>query len=80
MHRLITLRTALEDKHWLGGMLGADSFSVMRTLLIAAMGEPLTVEELSVFTALTGRLESPTEAAEEVWIIAGRRRVAKREL
>jgi hypothetical protein len=71
--RLITLRHALEDKKWLGGMLGADSFSVMRTLLIAAMGEELTPEELATFTQLTGRTESPTEPAEELWIIAGRR-------
>jgi hypothetical protein len=71
--RLITLRHALEDKKWLGGMLGADSFSVMRTLLIAAMGEELTPDELSVFTQLTGRLESPTDPVEELWIIAGRR-------
>jgi hypothetical protein len=68
MKRLITLREALEDPAWLGNMLGADSFSVMRTLLIAAMGEPLTAEELTVFTALTGRTETPTEPCEELWI------------
>jgi hypothetical protein len=73
MKRLITLRQALEDPQWLGGMLGAESFAVMRTLLIAAMGEALTAAEMLVFTQLTGRTETPGEAVEELWVIAGRR-------
>jgi hypothetical protein len=60
MKRLITLRQALESKDW----LGADSFSVMRTLLITAMGEPLTAEELPTdnrrFAALVEKLTSDT--------------------
>jgi hypothetical protein len=30
MKKLITVRQALEDPAWLGGMLGAPSFAVMR--------------------------------------------------
>jgi hypothetical protein len=73
MNKLITARNALSDKTWLGNILGGPSFSVMRVLLIAAMGEPLTAEELPIFTQVTQRTEAPTEAADEVWIIAGRR-------
>jgi hypothetical protein len=54
-------------------MLGGKSFAVMRTLLIAAMGEPLTAEELVVFTQITNRTEAPSEPVEECWVIAGRR-------
>ena len=42
MKKLISVRQALEDPAWLGSMLGAESFAVMRALLIAAMGEALT--------------------------------------
>ena len=73
MKKLITVRQALEDPAWLGSMLGGESFVVMRTLLIAAMGEALTAAEMHIFTQLTGRAETPSEAVEEFWIIAGRR-------
>ncbi len=33
MNKLITVRQALEDKEWLGTMLGGPSFATMRTLL-----------------------------------------------
>jgi len=36
------------------GMLGGPSFAVMRCLLIASQGEPLTATELATFTAVTG--------------------------
>jgi hypothetical protein len=73
MKKLISVRQALEDPAWLGSMLGAESFAVMRTLLIAAMGEALTAAERLIFTQLTGRAETPREAVEELWVIAGRR-------
>jgi hypothetical protein len=73
MKKLISVRQALEDQAWLGSMLGAESFAVMRTLLIAAMGEPLTADEMPIFTQLTGRAETPAEAVEELWVVAARR-------
>jgi hypothetical protein len=73
MRKLTTLREALANPHLLGSMLGGESFAVMRTLLIAAMGEPLTSDETSTFTSITGRTEAPGETVEELWIIAGRR-------
>jgi hypothetical protein len=45
----------------------------MRCLLIASQGEPLTATELATFTAVTGRLQNPSDPVEECWIIAGRR-------
>jgi hypothetical protein len=73
MKKLISVRQALEDPAWLGSMLGGDSFAVMRTLLIAAMGEALTPDEMLIFSKLTGRAETPGEGVEELWVIAGRR-------
>jgi hypothetical protein len=73
MNKLISVREALESPQWLGGMVGADSFKVMRTLLIAAFGEPLTAEEMVLFTEVTGRVVMPPEPCSELWIIAGRR-------
>ena len=49
MKKLITVRQVPEDPAWLGGVLGAPSFAVMRTLLIAAMGEPLTAGRMPIF-------------------------------
>ena len=57
---------AFGDPALLGSMLGAESFAVMRTLLIAAMGEALTAAEMQIFTQLTGRTETPGEAVEEL--------------
>src|SRR3984893_13736137 len=73
MRKLLPLRRALTDPAWLGTLLGEPSFAVMRTLLIAAMGEPLEPDELSTFAKITGRTEAPTEPADELFVIAGRR-------
>ena len=73
MKKLISVRQALEDPAWLGSMLGAESFAVMRTLLIAAMGEALTADERPIFMLVTGRVEAPCEQCDELWIIAARR-------
>ena len=73
MKKLISVRRALEDPAWLGSMLGGESFAVMRILMIAAMGEALLADELPVFTKVTGRTDAPSEAADELWIIAARR-------
>ena len=51
----------------------ANSWAAWRILLIAAMGEPLTLEERVVFELLTGRPQEPQERVEEMWAIIGRR-------
>ena len=50
MKKLITAREAFESPEWLGNLVGADTFRPMRTIAIAALGEPLTPEELSFYT------------------------------
>lgn len=73
MRPLVSLREALADPALLGGAIPGDSWRPWRTLLIAAMGEPLDDEERAIFTALTGRPQEPGQRVEELWAIVGRR-------
>lgn len=73
MKPLVSLREALADPALLGGAIPGESWLPWRTLLIAAMGEPLTDDERTIFTALTGRDVEPLEQVEELWAIVGRR-------
>ncbi|QBR72163.1 hypothetical protein CU048_13780 [Beijerinckiaceae bacterium] len=73
MNRLVSVREALESPAWFGAIVGGESYRVMRILLVAAFGEPLTSEEMVIFTSVTGRTVAPTEPCGELWIIAGRR-------
>ena len=59
-----SLRQALSDKRLLGKALAGDSWHCWRTILLAAMGEPLFDEELATFRAVTGRQTAPTERCE----------------
>ena len=59
MKPLVTMRQALEDPNLLATLLPGASWRVWRVLLIAAMGEKLTAEELAVFRSITGRDEAP---------------------
>ena len=64
-----TLRTALADPELLGHELQGDSFGAWRSLLFAAMGEPLIGEdELVAFRHLTKRPEPPAERVEELLV------------
>ena len=49
MRKLISAREAFESPEWLGALIGGGIFRPMRTIAIAALGEPLTAEELSFF-------------------------------
>ena len=66
MKPLVTMRQALEDPNLLATLLPGASWRVWRVLLIAAMGEQLTAEELAVFRSITGRDEAPGEPVEEL--------------
>jgi hypothetical protein len=68
-----TLRKALSDPRLLGNAIPGDSWAGWRSLLTAAMGEPLEPDELERFRKLTGRKEAPTERVDELWAIVGRR-------
>jgi hypothetical protein len=68
-----SLRKALSDPRLLGNAIAGDSWAGWRSLLIAAMGEPLEPDELEHFRRLTGRQEAPAERVDELWAIIGRR-------
>src|SRR5262245_37292415 len=69
----ITLRQALADPQLLGGALAGPSWRAWRTLLIAAMGERLSLAERQRFEQLTGRKREPGRPVEEAAFIIGRR-------
>jgi hypothetical protein len=59
----IPLRRALEDKELLGSCLGGDSWHSWRSILLAAMGEPLKQDEAASFKFFTGRETAPDRRA-----------------
>ena len=69
----VTLRKALEDPELLGSALAGDTWHAWRALLIAAMGEPLSEDELKTFTKFTGRETPPSQRVDELWCVVGRR-------
>ena len=69
----VTLRKALEDPELLGLALAGSTWHAWRSLLIAAMGEPLTPDELETFKGFTGRTEPPSQRVDELWCCVGRR-------
>jgi hypothetical protein len=70
----LALRSALDDDQLLGAVLSGESWEAWRTLLIAAMGEPLTEQERALFKDLTGgREQEPSQPVEELAAIVGRR-------
>lgn len=70
---LITLREALDDVELLGNTLSGSSWAAWRTILIGAMGEPLTESERVRFKDLTARDREPERPVEELVLVVGRR-------
>jgi hypothetical protein len=68
-----TLRIALENPQLLGGAIPGDTWHGWRSLLLAAMGEPLKPEELATYRSLTEREQPPTERVSELVAVVGRR-------
>ena len=73
LRKLISMREALEDPAYFGGLLAGNSWRAWRVLLIAIVGEALTDEERVTFESLTGRAREPLELVEEFWAVIGRR-------
>src|SRR5260370_22290139 len=73
MKPLITLRQALTAPEALAGALVGSSWYPWRTMLLAAMGEPLTNAERVLFTKLTGRDREPDRRVDEFVAVVGRR-------
>jgi hypothetical protein len=73
MRPSVKMRKAISDPQLLGKALDGDSWRAWRILLIAAMGEPLTVDERALFTTLTGRECEPLQRVQEFAAVVGRR-------
>ncbi|MCH4554855.1 hypothetical protein [Mesorhizobium jarvisii] len=73
MKPIVSIREALNDDRLLGTLLSGKSWDSWKAVLIAAMGEELTDEEMALYEARTGRSEAPKEMVEELDLIAGRR-------
>src|SRR5262245_38297123 len=69
----VTLRKALDDPALLGGVLGGDTWHTWRSILLAAMGEPLQPDELDAFKQFTGRKTPPPDRVDELWCCVRRR-------
>jgi hypothetical protein len=68
-----TLRVGLEKPELLAGAIPGDTWQGWRSLLLAAMGEPLKPEELALFQKLTERQQPPAERVSEFVGVIGRR-------
>lgn len=70
---LVSMREAIEDERLLGSMMPGDSWKPWRTILIAAMGEELRLDERLIFEGLTGRPREPLVRVDECLGLVGRR-------
>src|ERR1700730_14791026 len=73
MNAIITLRQALSDRSYFGGQLDGASWANWRPLLYVILGEPLALDELARFEALTGRPTVPAGRPREFAGVIGRR-------
>jgi hypothetical protein len=63
----------MTDPALFGDQFGGESWAAWRALLAGFYGLPLNDDEREAFLSLTGRLSVPTSAAEELWLVVGRR-------
>ena len=71
--RHYSLRESLSDPDLLAHAIPGPSWSIWRTLLIAAFGEKLTAAERKTFTKFTGRKREPLQRVGQFAAVAGRR-------
>ena len=69
----VSLRQALEDPSLLGTALAGPSWHAWRSLLLAAMGEPLNPDELEAFIRIHRTRSPPPQRVDELWCCVGRR-------
>ena len=67
------MREALADPMLLGAVLGGESWATWRIMLTAAMGEPLTDDEMAVYLQFAGGKAPPTKRIDEALFLVGRR-------
>jgi hypothetical protein len=73
MKKVHSMRAALENPDLLGTILPGRSWQPWRILLIAAMGEKLTMWERRTFKKLTGRSREPGQMVDTFEAVVGRR-------
>jgi hypothetical protein len=73
MRPLFSMRGALTNPLLLGNAMPGPSWLAMRTLAIAAFGEPLDDDERLLFEELTKRPHEPLQRVKKLIIVAGRR-------
>jgi hypothetical protein len=69
----VSILDAMTDRQLFGDTFGGDSFAAWRALLGGFYGLPLADTEAKTFKAITGRAETPQDAANELWLAVGRR-------
>jgi hypothetical protein len=65
-----TILDAMTDRQLFGDTFGGDSFAAWRALLAGFYGLPLADEDAATFQSLTGRVEAPQEAHDELWLVS----------
>jgi len=69
----VSIIDAMVDPYLFGATSGGSSHAAWGALLAGFYGLPLDTAEAGTFKALTGRTETPQEAANELWLEIGRR-------
>ncbi|MEI5677356.1 MULTISPECIES: hypothetical protein [unclassified Mesorhizobium] len=70
---MISYADACRDDHLFGPWFNGPTWNTWSVLDRAIFGDPLTPEQLAIFTELTGRTEAPTAPCTEAWLVMGRR-------
>jgi len=74
MRKTVTMRAALDDPDLLVTILSGPIWKTWRTVLIAALGEPLNVWERRTFKRVTGgRGREPGKIVDHLVCVVGRR-------
>lgn len=73
MQGSISFADACLEPNLFGDWFSGPTWANWRVIDKAIFGLPLNGEELGIFQTLTGRAEAPTEQAQEVWLVIGRR-------
>ncbi|MEQ9010080.1 hypothetical protein [Algiphilus sp.] len=70
---LPTIQEVMTDPNLFGEQFGGESWSAWRMLLGAFYGLPVTQKDKRLWHTLTGRVHTPSEPADELWLAVGRR-------
>ncbi|WFM71821.1 hypothetical protein [Halomonas sp. CKK8] len=69
----MNIRQAMRDTNLFGQLFAGESWLAWRALLAGFYGLPLDAGEVEHWKTLTEREKAPTSAADELWLVVGRR-------